>query len=64
MNQRLINTYSMLGAQECVDLCQNIIAPEDRQMAFGAFYEIWKRHIEAFCLEEERMLQRLRPMNN
>ncbi len=64
MNQRQVNARAYVMAQELVDLCQNLLDPENRQSAFEAFYEVSKRHLEAFCLEQERMLARLRPMNN
>ena len=64
MNQRQVNSRSFVMAQELVDLCQNLIEPQDRGMAFDAFFELSKRHLEAFCLEQERMMMRLRPMQN
>ena len=64
MNQRQVNSRSFVMAQELVDLCQNLIAPEDSHIAFEAFFDLSKRHLEAFCLEQERMMMRLRPMQN
>jgi hypothetical protein len=64
MNQRQVNARAYVMAQELVDLCQNLLDPENRQSAFEAFYEVCKRHLEAFCLEQERMLARLRPLKN
>lgn len=64
MNQRQVNARAYVMAQELVDLCQNLLAPEERQMAFEAFYEASKRHLECFCLEQERMLARLGPLRN
>jgi hypothetical protein len=64
MNQRQVNARAYVLAQELVDLCQNLLDPENRQSAFEAFYEVSKRHLETFCLEQERMLARLRPLKN
>jgi hypothetical protein len=64
MNQRQINCRAYVMAQELLDLCQNLLDPENRQSAFEAFYELSKRRLEAFCLEQERMMMRLRPMQN
>ena len=64
MKQRQINCRAYVMAQELLDLCQNLLDPENRQSAFEAFYELSKRHLEAFCLEQERMMMRLRPMQN
>jgi hypothetical protein len=64
MNQRQINCRAYVMAQELLDLCQNLLDPENRQSAFEAFYELSKRHLEAFRLEQERMMMRLRPMQN
>jgi hypothetical protein len=64
MNQRQVNARAYVMAQELLDLCQNLLDPENRQMAFEAFYELSKRHLECFCLEQERMLARLRPLKN
>lgn len=64
MNQRQVNARAYLMAQELVDLCQNLLDPENRQSAFESFFELSKRHLECFVLEHERMLSRLRPLQN
>jgi len=64
VNQRQVNTRSILIGQELVEVCGNILDPSERQAAFEAFYEVCKRHLELFCLEQEQMQRRLRPMSN
>jgi hypothetical protein len=64
MNQRQVNRRAFVMAQELVDLCSNLLEPEQRQMAFEAFYELSKRHLECFIIEHQRMLDRLRPFRN
>jgi hypothetical protein len=64
MNQRMMNARAFVMTQELVDLCQNILAPEERQMAFEAFFDVCKNHLEVICIEQDRMQRRLRPLNN
>lgn len=64
MNQRTINSRAFVMAQGLLDLCGNILRPEERQDAFEEFFELCRNGLTAFCIEQERMTRRLNPTQN
>jgi len=51
-------------ATALLEIVQNCIREEDHRDAFAEFYRIAHAGIEAFCIQEERMQQRMTPSNN
>ena len=64
VNHRVINTHALLIGQQLVDLCENILTPEERQVAFEAFFQCVREGLEAAVLEHQHILKRLRPLDN
>jgi hypothetical protein len=64
MNQRSVNGRTFAMAQELLDLVAPCIREEERRDAFEAFYAVCKKHLEQFCIEQDRMMQRLKPTSN
>ncbi len=64
VHQRKINSGAISMAQELVDLCENVLDPSERQVAFEAFYFVCRRGLESVCLEHEDIRKRLKPTCN
>jgi hypothetical protein len=64
MNQRLIHDTAMAMAQAILDLVAPCLREEEQMEAFGEFYIACKAGIEVFCIQQDRMRQRLRPTRN
>ena len=64
MNQRLINETAFSMAASLLAIVQNCIRPEEQRDAFREFYDLCKTNLEAYQIQAERMLQRLKPSKN
>ena len=64
MNTRLIHDASAAMTQALIDMMQPHLPYEMRLKAVGEFYCICKSGLEAYCLQEDRMRQRLKPLEN
>jgi hypothetical protein len=64
MNARLIHDAAFAMAQALVDLLGTCLRDEERQDAREEFYRVCKAGLEAFCIHQDRMRQRLKPLQN
>ena len=64
MNQRLIHDTAIAMAQALVDLLGPCIREDERRDARDELYCVCKAGLEAFCLHQDRMQQRLKPTRN
>jgi hypothetical protein len=64
MNQRLQHDAATAMAKALLDLVVPCLREEEHQDAFEEFYAVCKAGIEAFCIQQDRMQRRLRPMDN
>ena len=63
-NQRLIHDAAMAMTHTLVDLVAPCLREEERQDAFNEFYVVCQAGLEAFCIQQERMIHRLNPTKN
>lgn len=64
MNQRLCHDCALMMTEHCIELLVNVLDEEQKLQARDGIFEICLAGIEAFCMQQERMQQRLRPMDN
>ena len=63
-HERLINDTAMAIAQAMLDLVGPCIREETHSDAFAEFFTVAKAGLEAFCIQQDRMRQRLSPTKN
>ncbi len=59
MNQRLIHDAAIGMAHVLPERMQGCLREEERRDAFDEFYEVCKAGIEAFNVQQERLIQRV-----
>ena len=64
MNQRLQHDAAVAIAQACLDVVASCVHPSCHKEAWDEFYRIAVAGLEAFCIQAERMQQRLKPSAN
>jgi hypothetical protein len=64
MNTRLQHDAAFAMATALLEIVENCIREDERRDAFAEFYRVVHAGIEAFCVQDERMRQRLKPSNN
>jgi hypothetical protein len=64
MNARLCHDAAFAMATALLEIVQNCIRPEEHKDAFNEFYRVALSGIEAYCIQAERMQQRLYPSRN
>lgn len=64
MNQRLCHDCALMMTEHCIELLVNVLDEEQKLQARDGIYEICLAGIEAFCLQQDRMMQRLNPTKN
>jgi hypothetical protein len=63
-NQRLQHDAAVAIAKACLDVVASCIHPCCHKDAWDEFYMIAKSGIEAYEIQADRMLHRLRPLEN
>jgi hypothetical protein len=51
-------------AAALLEIVENCIREDERNDAFAEFYRVAHAGLEAFCIQDERMRQRLKPSRN
>jgi hypothetical protein len=64
MNQRLQHDTAAAIAKACLDVVASCIHPSCHKDAWDEFYMIAKSGIEVYEIKIERILHRLRPLQN
>jgi hypothetical protein len=64
MNPRLQHDTAVAIANACLDVIATCVHPSCHQDAWEEFYQIAQAGIEAYCLHDDRMQRRLRPLDN
>jgi hypothetical protein len=64
MNARLVNDTAIAMAKHLLEIVENCIRPEDRQDAFGEFFNVCVAGIRTYEQLADRMDKRLRPGSN
>jgi hypothetical protein len=64
MNPRLVHDTAVAIAQTCLDVVSSSVHPSCHKDVWDEFYTIAKAGIEAFCVYQDRINQRLRPLDN
>jgi hypothetical protein len=64
MNQRLTHDAAMMMAKALLNVVKPCLRYEERLDAVGEFYRICKAGIEAYDIQQTRILSRLDPTNN
>jgi hypothetical protein len=59
MNQRLVHDTAVVMAKAILDIMKPCIREEEMRDAFSEFYVVCKAGIETFCIQQDRMQQRL-----
>lgn len=62
MNQRLIHDCAFAMATTLLGMLHH--DESDSKELFEALYQVCKTGLEAYCLRDDRMQRRLRPMEN
>jgi hypothetical protein len=60
-NHRVRHDVAFAEAQALLDVVIDCILPEERKDALDEFYRIALRSLEAYDLESDRLLRRLKP---
>jgi hypothetical protein len=63
-NQRLQHDAAAAIAKACLDVVASCVHPSCHKDAWDEFYMIAKSRIEAYEIAVERILHRLRPLQN
>jgi hypothetical protein len=64
MNQRLVHDCALATAHALLKIVEPSLREADRLDALSEFYMACKAGIEAYCIQNERMLARLNPTRN
>lgn len=64
MNQRLCHDCALMMAVHCVELLGGLLREDEKMDARDEFYRICNAGLEAFCIQQERLTQRLNPLDN
>lgn len=64
VNERLARDCALMMMEHCIELLVNVLDEEQKLQARDGIYEICLAGIEAFCLQDDRMRQRLEPLKN
>jgi len=63
-NKRLVHDAAVMMAKVLLERVGGCIREETHEDAFGEFYVICKAGIEAYCIQEDRLRERLKPGSN
>ncbi len=63
-HQRLIHDTAFAMATALIEIVGPCLRDEEQRDAFGEFYRVATAGIEAFVIQRNRELQRLKPSNN
>jgi hypothetical protein len=63
-NQRLIHDVSRAMAFSMLTIVKPCLREEEQLEALNEFYVACRAGIESFCLQQERINNRLKPMDN
>jgi hypothetical protein len=64
VNERLVNDTVIAMAETLLDLISPSLREEEWRLAFDEFYVVCKAGIEAYCIQQDRLRERLNPMGN
>jgi hypothetical protein len=63
-NPRLQHDAAFAMATALLDIVRDCIREDEHNDAFACFYETCKAGIEAFCIQQDRLFERLHPGKN
>ena len=63
-NERLIHDAAVAMAHALLDKVKSCLREEEWRLALQEFYQICRAGIEAYNIQQDRMRQRMKPLDN